>query len=265
MPGVQRLSRRVFLRQFGTTSFAIAVFGLSACSASEPGVKSSATPATGSMTAEGLSTTTTSPPTVSTVSGAPLTYRRVKLGSVSAYILVRSGSAAIVDTGVSGSASDIEAGLRGAGLSWNDVEHVVLTHRHPDHIGSAEAVLMAATEATAYAGEADLPHIPAPRPIIPVADGDEVFGLQVIHTPGHTPGHICVLDPTEGILVAGDALNGADGGVIGPNPSFTPDMDLANQSVKKLAGFSFETVLFGHGEPVEIGAGSLVAALAADL
>jgi glyoxylase-like metal-dependent hydrolase (beta-lactamase superfamily II) len=74
-----------------------------------------------------------------------------------------------------------------------------------------------------------------------------------------------VLDPVARILVAGDALNGADGGVAGANPEFSEDMDLANASVAKLAGFDFEIALFGHGEPVVTGASALVADLAGSL
>jgi glyoxylase-like metal-dependent hydrolase (beta-lactamase superfamily II) len=92
-----------------------------------------------------------------------------------------------------------------------------------------------------------------------------VFGLRIIDTPGHTPGHICVLDPVGGLLVAGDALIGSRGGVAGPNPQFTSDLATANESVKKLATFEFETALFGHGEPVGSGASTAVAGLAAGL
>jgi glyoxylase-like metal-dependent hydrolase (beta-lactamase superfamily II) len=95
-----------------------------------------------------------------------------------------------------------------------------------------------------------------------VADDDRVFGLQIITTPGHTPGHIAVLDPAGGILVAGDALVGAGGGVDGPDRRFTEDMPTAHESVRKLAGFAFGTALFGHGDPVEGGADAAVAALA---
>jgi glyoxylase-like metal-dependent hydrolase (beta-lactamase superfamily II) len=89
--------------------------------------------------------------------------------------------------------------------------------------------------------------------------------LEIIESPGHTSGHICVLDPASGILVAGDALNGEGGGVAGPNPGFSDDIDLANASVAKLAGFDYEIALFGHGEPVLEGASTAVADLAATL
>jgi glyoxylase-like metal-dependent hydrolase (beta-lactamase superfamily II) len=186
----------------------------------------------------------------------------VNLGFVSAYVLVRSGEAAVVDTGVAGSEADIEAALVAAGLGWDSVGHVILTHLHPDHIGSAAAVMTAAPDAVGYAGAADIPAISAPRPLTAVDDGDRVFDLRIVATPGHTPGHISVLDDVGGILVAGDALNTAGGLASGPNPQFTPDMDTAMASVAKLAGFGFETLLVGHGDPVTSGASAQVAELA---
>jgi len=126
-------------------------------------------------------------------------------------------------------------------------------------------VLELAATATAHAGRADAERIDAVRAVEALDDGDEIFGLQVIATPGHTPGHIAVLDPVAGFLVAGDALNESDGMVLGPNPSFTPDMDTANASVQRLAERSFETVVFGHGNPIETGASEAVVALAQTL
>jgi glyoxylase-like metal-dependent hydrolase (beta-lactamase superfamily II) len=169
----------------------------------------------------------------------------------------------VVDTGVAGSADAIEEVLVGMALGWESVGHVILTHSHRDHVGSIAQVLERAGSATTYAGVDDIPDIDAPRTVEGVSDGDLVFGLEIIATPGHTPGHICVLDPAGGVLVAGDALNGSESGVAGPNPEFTADMDTALRSVVKLAALRFDTVLFGHGEPVESDADQAVAALAA--
>jgi glyoxylase-like metal-dependent hydrolase (beta-lactamase superfamily II) len=168
-----------------------------------------------------------------------------------------------VDTGGPGSDDEIAAALAAIGLDWEAVGHVILTHRHSDHVGSVSAVLEAAPHATGYAGAADLASIDAPRELRAVADGDSVFGLRIVATPGHTPGHVSVLDPVGGILVAGDALNTSGGAVTGPNPSFTDDMAVATASVATLAALSFETLLVGHGDPIEGGAAAMVAALAA--
>jgi glyoxylase-like metal-dependent hydrolase (beta-lactamase superfamily II) len=141
---------------------------------------------------------------------------------------------------------------------------VILTHRHPDHAGSAAEVLDRAPDATGYAGAADIPAITVPRPITAVADGAKVFDLTIVATPGHTAGHICVHDPVARLLVAGDALNNKSG-LAGSSPQNTDDPIVAEASVAKLAGLSFDTVLFGHGEPIEDGASDEVAKLAATL
>ena len=171
----------------------------------------------------------------------------------------------MIDTGVSGSEGAIEATLAIADLDWDAVGHVILTHHHPDHVGSMPAVLTAASNATAYIGEADLENVSGSRELVALRDGDNVFGLTVIGTPGHTAGHISLLDPAKSVLVAGDALNGVDGGVAGPNPQFSEDHVQALATVEKMAGFEYEAIYFGHGEPILQGASALVTGLAEEL
>ena len=193
-----------------------------------------------------------------------MTWQRVNLGFVSAYILARGGQAAIVDTGVGGSAGAIEELLAAIGLDWSAVEHLILTHRHDDHIGSASEIMEAAPDVSAYAGAEDISAISVPLPLTPVEDGDRVFDLQIVTTPGHTPGSISVYDATSRLLVAGDALR-TEGGRPGlPGGQFTENMDAAIQSVAKLGELVFDTLLVGHGEPLEGGASALVAELAAN-
>ena len=256
------ISRRGFLYDLGRGTLALAVFGLAACTEADG---SPDTVSTTTSAGDPTSTTTSPEETTSTQPAPAVSWQRVNLGFVSAYILVRGGEAAIVDTGVAGSESDIEAGLVAVGVDWSSVGHVILTHRHPDHQGSLPAVLAAAAGATGYAGAGDLDAITSPKALVSVGDGDKVFDLEIIETPGHTPGHISVLSPDASLLIAGDALNGQDGGVIGANPQYPPDMATANLSVQKLAGFQFDTVVFGHGEPVVGGAAARVAELAASL
>ena len=129
--------------------------------------------------------------------------------------------------------------------------------------GSIAGVLQEATDAAVYAGQADIPNIDAPKPIAALADGDMVFGLRIVATPGHTIGHVAVLDEAGGILVAGDALGTTGGTLAGSNPSFTEDAEQAKASVVKLGRLTFETLLVGHGEPILEGASGQVAALAA--
>ena len=89
--------------------------------------------------------------------------------------------------------------------------------------------------------------------------------MTVIATPGHTAGHISLLDPDASVLIAGDALNGEDGGVVGPNPQFSEDHNQALATVGKMAEFEYEAIYFGHGEPVLQDGSALVGDLAESL
>jgi glyoxylase-like metal-dependent hydrolase (beta-lactamase superfamily II) len=264
------ITRRSFLVHAGRGTIALAVLGVAGCG---PSTISSAVPSSSASpgaTPEPSGSTQPSASTGGGSSSAPpsaasggVTWERANLGFVSAYILVRAGEAAIVDTGVGGSEGPIHDALVTAGVDWAQVGHVVLTHKHGDHAGSIGAILGSASGATGYAGEADLPNITSPRPLTAVADGETVFGLRIVATPGHTVGHIAVLDEAGGILVAGDALGTSTGKLAGSNPSFTEDAAAAKASVVKLGKLTFETLLVGHGEPILEGASAQVAELAA--
>ena len=116
---------------------------------------------------------------------------------------------------------DILARLKKHGLS---VRQIVVTHAHIDHVGGA-ALLRKATGAPVFLNQQDLPllemmavqagwlGIPIPEVVPPDASADDgmAVGLpslpaQVLHTPGHTQGSICLLFPTENLLIAGDTL-----------------------------------------------------------
>ena len=258
--GPRQWRRRAFLGEVGKGTVAFAVLApafIAAC-----GDDADSTPAPGSTTTGSATTTTTAG--AITTAAPTLTWARTDLGFVSAYVLARGSEAAIVDTGVDGSADDIGQTLVDLGLHYSNVDHVFLTHLHSDHIGSITAVMDMADGATAYAGEADIGGI-GYEPIVAVNDGDEIFGLEVIATPGHTDGHISIIDHQAGLLVAGDALNTQDGGVQGPNPQFSNNLDIANESVGRLAGLSFNTLLAGHGDPIDDMADTAVAELARSL
>jgi glyoxylase-like metal-dependent hydrolase (beta-lactamase superfamily II) len=259
------ITRRSFLVHAGRGTIALAVLSVAGCgpsalSSGGPSPSSSASGSTGPSGSTAPGSSSGAPPSTA---GGGVTWQRANLGFVSAYVLVRAGEAAIVDTGTPGSAGKIGEALAAAGVDWPQVGHVILTHKHGDHAGSIGGVLQEAGDATVYAGQADIPNIDAPKPISAVADGDMVFGLRMVATPGHTVGHVAVLDEVGGILVAGDALGTTGGTLAGSNPSFTEDADQAKASVVKLGKLTFETLLVGHGEPILEGASGQVAALAA--
>jgi glyoxylase-like metal-dependent hydrolase (beta-lactamase superfamily II) len=190
---------------------------------------------------------------------------RVNLGFVSAYIVTRGDVAALVDTGVAGSTGAIGDVLQGTGLGWDNLQHLILTHHHPDHQGSAPDVIARARNALVWAGPADIPMIRVEREVRAANDGAEIFGLRVVATPGHTLGHISLLDPELGTLIIGDAVINTDNMLTGSPPMFTADPAAANASVRKIGGLAFEQALFGHGDPIERGAAAAIAGLGASL
>lgn len=83
-----------------------------------------------------------------------------------------------------------------------------------------------------------------------VDDGEDLpycGGITVIHTPGHTPGHICLYHRQSKTLIAGDALF-VEGGLLVPAPEFVNfDAELAVNSLRKLTRYDIEKVICYHG------------------
>ncbi|MCX4845591.1 MBL fold metallo-hydrolase [Streptomyces sp. NBC_00893] len=196
---------------------------------------------------------------------------------------------ALIDTGVPGSAPAILDALTRLGGRPEDLRHLVLTHSHIDHMGSA-ADLVEATGARVLAGAVDAPFIrgtaPEPQPVytvpertlheqimagfaeadvrppqhVPVDvelhDGDTLDGwgepVHVLHVPGHTPGSIALHFPSSGVLFPGDLVATAEGrAILGP---FNVDREQAIASFRRLASLDVEVLCVPHGEPVLKGA-----------
>lgn len=263
MRKVAQLGRRSFLLNAGRGMFALwseVAFGL--------GRRGLAIAIGGS----GLVTACTQPlivaPQATVTSAAeldPVEYQRVIAQFVNAYVLIRGNEVALVDTGLPGTGAQFADVLTGVGLDWNAVKHLIITHYHQDHVGAMGEVMEAAAGATIYAGAEDISQIETSHTIQAVADGDEVFGLQIITTPGHTAGHISILDPVGSLFVAGDALVNNENTLAVSPAQFTADMAMAQESVKKIATFTFEKALFGHGDPIESGASAAIGELAQSL
>jgi glyoxylase-like metal-dependent hydrolase (beta-lactamase superfamily II) len=259
------INRRAFLADLGKgVTGAVVLAACSSESTSDPTTPSASSTTIAAAAPSTSASTTVTTSSASTTASSLWDWARVDLGFVSAYVLVRDGEAVIVDTGVAGSEGAIESVLGELGLAWNAVAHVIITHEHPDHQGSAQAVLEFTSDATGHAAQPDLGNIATPRALNEVRDGDLVEGLRVIATPGHTAGHISILDPGR-ILLSGDAINNIDGELTGPNPQFSSDMAIGVESVRLLAAFDYEVTLFGHGTPIESRASVAVTDLAQSL
>ena len=199
----------------------------------------------------------------------------------------------LIDTGLPSASETISRALVAKGYPLHRVQRIILTHGDADHMGSA-AKLRRATGAPilCHTVEKDLVEHPWKRrpnalllrplfavvrqfplmkaePVTPeeiVVDGQELpEGLTVITTPGHTAGHISLLDRKRRILIAGDALSNRKGKLAPPPGMFTPDMKNAERSIWKLAkkyGDEIDVIVFGHGPPILNNGGARLKAMA---
>ena len=152
-----------------------------------------------------------------------------------------------------------------ASQGWT-LRFVVSTHRHWDHIGDNAAVVEAtgATLAIHVADRHGLEHpsagsapfeIPPSVPALDLAEGSRIrFGsidLEVLHTPGHTEGSVCLLERSERTLLTGDTLFAAGWGRV-DLPGGSPDEMV--ESIARLSTLEPDlAVLPGHGATTTIG------------
>lgn len=75
-------------------------------------------------------------------------------------------------------------------------------------MGGMDDVLSNTDSAVVWAGEADIRALPFHADVRPAVDGELIRGLRVIHTPGHTKGHISLLRESDGLVMGGIGLPG---------------------------------------------------------
>jgi len=217
-------------------------------------------------------------------------------------LIYDDNAAALADTGLPGTFGQLREQVELAGVPLDRLSQVILTHQDIDHIGGLPELAHGREkplEVRAHA--ADKPYIDGTKPLIKLnaqrlaaltqgltdgelarfermfspatapnvnrtlADGDTLDvdgGVVVIHTPGHTPGHVSLYHRRTKTLIAGDAMVVSEGRLMGPAPAMTPDMDSALRSLGKLAAFDIERVLCYHGGWFEGNANDRIAELA---
>ena len=194
-------------------------------------------------------------------------------------VLFTDGRLVLVDTSVDPGAKDIFAYLKKVGHAAKDLATIVLTHTHPDHVSGLAAIKAEAVAAKVAVHQDDADYVArtkdypgppgrqrhTPVPVdVRLEDQQRYEGFLVIHAPGHTPGSIALLDMERKVLVAGDAMNHERG--LGPmSDQYNIDPRAHRQSIKKLANYEYDVILFGHGAPIAKGGAAQVRALASSL
>lgn len=129
---------------------------------------------------------------------------------------------------------------------------ILATHHHPDHVGGASA-LTKALNLPLWAHQATAKHIPTPVARY-LHDGEEIIlkgpssqRWQILHTPGHAPGHICLHEPQNNLLIVGDMVASVGTILIAPG-----DGDMAEylRQLQRLAALDARLALPAHGDPI---------------
>ena len=200
-----------------------------------------------------------------------------RMGVVNCYLVREDDGFTLVDTNLPGSAQAILAAARTHGAP---IVRIALTHAHGDHAASLDAlrealpeaeVAISTREARLLAGDFSLdagePQVKLrgsfpschTRPTRTLEPGDQVGSLEMIPSPGHTPGHAAFVDVRDGTLIAGDAFQ-TQGGIavagvlrwLFPLPAMaTWHKPTAHQSARALRAANPARLAVGHGKVLD--------------
>jgi glyoxylase-like metal-dependent hydrolase (beta-lactamase superfamily II) len=200
---------------------------------------------------------------------------------VRAFVLQDGNDLLIIDTLFAAHARPLLEQIEALGRSVEDVKHIIMTHAHRSHLGGlARLADLSGAPVYAHEWESDiiagqraaqsvswLPHAPllsypfqvgnnlniskhVPREVDHfIHEGDHIGPLTVVHTPGHSPGHLAFWWSEKKALFVGDAIVtwprfelGWHGFLLNPTHH--------QESVRRMAEFDAEVMCTGHGDPI---------------
>lgn len=185
-------------------------------------------------------------------------------------VLIRGERPVLVDPGFGSDLPATEKLLREAGVPPENLRLIINTHYHSDHVGGNSGLQRRyGIPIAAHRWEADLVNRRdreacsaewLDQPVepyeinSPLSEGDEIDAdvvLQVLHTPGHTLGHVSLYAPDEQVLILGDAVHGDDVAWINPFREGVGALQRALETLDRLAGLPVRRAYSGHGAAIQ--------------
>ena len=199
---------------------------------------------------------------------------------VNSFVLLEDdGSVTLIDCGLKGAPKKLVRALADLGRHPRDVQRIILTHAHNDHAGGASRMVQESSATGVHAhvddrgyleqGEAppmtvtnalgrliariqDFSFAPVKVDRV-LADGqvlDCLGGLQVVHTPGHTPGHVSLLHPGTGVLITGDCILNPLSRMQWAYSLYCTSPAQNRESASRFADLDFRVAAFTHGTEI---------------
>lgn len=186
-------------------------------------------------------------------------------------VLLRGPNPVLVDTGFGSDVPALIAWLEPLGLEPARLSLIVNTHHHSDHVGgnhalqrqagipiaahAIEAAWVNRRDSRACAAQWLRQRVESYRVDHVLQDGDVIdTGVavwRVLHTPGHTAGHISLYEPSSGVLIAGDTVHGDDVAWLNPSLDGESVLEQMSETVERLASLRTSAILSGHGPAVD--------------
>ncbi|NIO20429.1 MAG: MBL fold metallo-hydrolase [Candidatus Aenigmarchaeota archaeon] len=183
----------------------------------------------------------------------------IRLSDLDSNIYLLNGDT-IIDSGTGSNFVRLYEIFKKLKLDFDNIKNIVNTHMHWDHIGgngffkNAKVHIHEGDAGVLEKGDGEMSNAlyfnGNMRPMKverKLKEGDEAFGFNILHTPGHTPGSICLFDKKDKIMISGDTIF-SDG--VGRTDLPGGSEEDLEKSIEKLATLDVEMILPGHGEPV---------------
>lgn len=186
-------------------------------------------------------------------------------------VLIKDKLPILIDTGFGSDVKDTEQLVKDVDVSPEKLHLIVNTHYHSDHVGGNYYLQKNyGVPIAAHKWDSDLINSCAPescsaewldQPVEPyqidrkLSDNDEINAgsrtLRVLHTPGHTLGHISLYEPEEKILICGDLFHKSDIGWLNIYREGVSSIHRSLESLDRLSMFSIQQAFSGHGPQID--------------
>lgn len=186
-------------------------------------------------------------------------------------ILIKDQLPVLIDTGFGSDAGQTEQFIREAGVSPEALQLIVNTHYHSDHVGGNfyfqqnygvtiaahkwDAEIINTHDSEACSSEWLNQPVESYRADTKLSDNDEIHTgnrtLKIMHTPGHTLGHISLYDPEEAMLICGDLFHNNDVGWLNIFREGVASIHRSLESLERLATLQINQAYSGHGPQIK--------------